>query len=810
MLLSITWLKDYLGKTDIKINPKDLAKKLTMRGLAVDAVRGASVTLESVVVGRIDVIEPHPNADKLQVTQVVISDEPDAEKHQIVCGAKNIEVGDYVPVALPGTLLPGNFKIKPAKLRGVESFGMLCSGTELEISEDGEGILQLPKHAKLGDPISSLLGSGDTILELDLTPNRGDCLSVIGLAREAAPLLKTKLRDPRPPRFKSSPHRTSSIVDVAVLDESACPRYVARVLDQLKVLPSPDWIKQRLSSIGIRPINNIVDVTNFVLYEYGQPLHAFDLRKIESGSIRVDRCKMNGQTIELLNGETVELQEGDILILDGEKPIALAGIMGGASTQVTDDTTSIILESATFEAAQIRKTAKRLGLQSDSSKRFEKGVDINNVLVASDRASGLLRDGFEANVYHPPIDTSPEPPKDEKIAVDLRDVRSAVGIPDLNADSAVSMLETIEIHGVKRSQNILTITLPTFRLDLRHSEDIVEEIARLIGYDQIEAKLPQSKTAYANIDNAEFLFEMRAKNILSGMGLNETIHFSFISRKVLEKYGAPVEHALDLKNPLSEELGTMRTSLLPSLLETYHYNKNRKQDRQHIFEVARVYFKDSESETGAIEDSMVAGLLSGAPTPDTWNQKPVPVDFFLAKGLVNQFLSQLIADPVTYEPLSDSPLFHPARSARLRVGEYSIGCVGEVHPFIRDQVLETKEPLVIFELNLSELLEHEKHDVQLQTPSKFPPVEFDLALIADKSVSSDQLMQTMKTAGSELLSSIDVFDVYEGENIPMGKRSLAFRLTLSARDRTLEESDIKKVREEVLAELETRHSARLR
>ncbi len=352
MLLSVNWLKDHLAKADLRFDPYELADQLTMRGLSVSSVKTVSGGLSNVVVGRIEKVEKHPNADRLQVTKVVISDAPDAERHQIVCGAKNIAEGDVVPVARPGAMLPGDLTIKVSAIRGVESCGMISSAKELGVMNEPEsdGILQLPKNSPLGQPVSRLLGSQqeDTLLEFELTPNRSDCLSVIGLAREIAPLLRTKLREPKPAKFRITTHRTSSIIKVEVDDANLCPRYVARVIDGVKVMESPDWIKARLQAVGIRPINNIVDITNLVMIEYGQPLHAFDLRRIESGTLRIGACKAE-MDFTLLTGDVAQLAPGDILILDGERPVALAGIMGGANSQIEADTTSIVLESAAFD-----------------------------------------------------------------------------------------------------------------------------------------------------------------------------------------------------------------------------------------------------------------------------------------------------------------------------------------------------------------------------------------------------------------------------------------------------------------------------
>ncbi len=814
MLLSLNWLKDYLAKTDLKIDPKELADDLTMRGLAVAAIKKPPSTLDNVLVGRIEKIEKHPNADRLQVTKVVVSDEPNAERLQIVCGAKNIGEGDIVPVALPGALLPGDFAIKVSQIRGVESKGMICSGKELGVADDSDGILQLPKHTPLGQPVARLLGgqsnqSDDTILEFELTPNRGDCLSVMGLAREIAPILKTKLRDPKPARFRNSSHRTSSIIKIEVDDPALCPRYVARVIDSLKVTDSPEWIKQRLLSVGMRPINNVVDVTNFVMMEYGQPLHAFDLRKIESGSLRVGACKAQ-MDFTLLNGDRVELEPGDILILDGERPVALAGIMGGADTQVEADTTSIVLESATFDPKQIRKTAKRLGIHSDSSKRFEKGCDIQAAALASERAAALLRDSFNANVYHPPIDTNEFGAKENLCALDMRDVRRVTGLRQISAETVSDLLDSIGVPSHKKSVNVLSVRLPTFRPDLREPIDLIEEVARLVGYDTVPQNSPLSSATYDRTEEGPYEFEMRARNLLAAFGLRETIHYSFNSEENFSKYGLLQENMVSLQNPISEEMKVLRTSLLPSLLESYLYNRNRGQVDQRLFEIGRTYVSDNEEETKVREQLCVSGLLSGHASPRSWFGKSEPVTFYHGKGIVESLVKQLATIRVAYEQPRHSRLFHPNRSATIKLGLREVGLVGEVHPFIRGQVLQTEEPVILFEMSLDALRKYERSAMKFKPPSKFPAVELDIAVLVDKPHPSFSLSEAIRHAGGSLLSDVSIFDVYEGEHIPSDKKSIGFRLTFSSPDRTLQDSEVLPLKENILKNLTERYGAQLR
>lgn len=809
MLLPVSWLKEHLAKSDVKIQPKELAEKLTLRGIAVASVRDGGSPLKQVVVGRIEAIEKHPNADRLQVTQITTGDGPN---RQIVCGAKNIAVGDYVPVALPGAVLPGNFAIKESQIRGVDSFGMLCSAKELGVADDAEGILQLPKNAPLGQPVASLIGSSaeeDPILEFELTPNRGDCLSVVGLAREIAPLLKTRLREPKPTKFRVSAHRTSAIVKVEVDDPKICPRYVARAMDGLKVGPSPDWIQKRLEAVGLRPVNNIVDVTNYVMMEYGQPLHAFDLRKIESGTIRVGECKQPAP-FTLLNGETVMLEVGDILIFDGDRPIALAGVMGGQNSQIEEDTTSIVLESAVFPASQVRRTAKRLGIVSDAAKRFEKGSDLETVLVASDRAATLLRDSFNANVYHPPIDTNETPVLERSMAVDLRDVRRLTGLHDLSAEHVVQMLEAIGVGSTRKSQNVLTVKVPPFRRDLHEPIDVVEEVARLYGFDEIPATEPLSGAVYQQTDESAYELERDAKTCLYEQGLRETVHYSFVGEDVLRRYGFYDERAMTLQNPLSDEMKVMRTSLVPSLLETYKYNRNRKVDDQRLFEVSRVYHAEEREETGCRETLTASGLIAGNLLADGWNATRIAANFYHGKGIVERLAQALSGARLVYERPEESRLLHPARSARLRLGQREIGFVGELHPFVAKKLLDTTEPVVVFEIALDALRRSGRGARKFRAPSKFPAIDVDLAILVDRDAPFATLRDTVRTAGGPLLRKTDVFDVYEGDRIPADKKSLGLRLRFQTNERTLQDAEVATLKDGVVAALKEKHGAELR
>lgn len=812
MLVSFNWLKEHLNKTDSKIDAKDLANKLTMRGIHVAGIKDSSDSLSQVKVGKITSIQPHPNADKVRVTEVIFSEEEGAEKHQIVCGAWNIAEGDIVPVALPGCVLPGDFEIKISKIRGVESRGMICSGKELGLSDDAEGILQLPKTAPLGGPVSELLGKGqseaDTVFEFELTPNRPDCMSVIGIAREAAPLLKTTLKEAKPAKFKAGAHRTSSIIKVDVDDAQSCPRYVARVLDGLKVEESPDWMKARLEAVGIKPINNIVDVTNYVMIEHGQPLHAFDLRRIESGSIRVGPVKEPAM-MTLLSGESVPLHPGDIVIWDGDRPIALAGIMGGLNSQIEADTTSIVLESAAFDPIQIRKTAKRLGLITESSKRFEKASDLAAVAAASEKAAMLLRDSMGANVYHPPIDTNEYGVKEHILAVDMREVRKITGLPQLSAEHAADLLDSIGISSHKKSPNVLSVRLPSFRQDLKTTIDLVEEVARLNGYEHIPQNLPLSVASYHRLNEGSFEFEQKARHTLFHAGLREVINYSFISEQLCEQTGFLNPDLVKLKNPISEEMKVLRPSLLPGLIHNLSYNLNRGASSLKLFEVGKTFVSDEAEEMKVREYPCVAALLSGRKSQSLWQGESDFVDFYYAKGLVEILVRQLTTVYLSFEAL-DHPLFHPKRSAKIKLGLKDVGYLGEIHPHVQDSFLETQEPVVFFELNLEVLRKYERSSLRYKVPSRFPGVEIDLAFLVEKTTTAQALTETLKHASGPLLSDLSLFDVYEGDKIPESKKSLAFRFHFLSHERTLQDAEVNAAKENIIKAASEKFQAQIR
>ena len=810
MLLPLSWLQDYFPKLEHPIDAYALAELLTKRGISVPHVR-QHAPFSGVVVGRIEKVEKHPQADRLSLVQVCIDKREAAPLLSIVCGAKNLHEGDMVPVALVGAVLPGNKTITQSTIRGVASDGMLCSGRELQIGDDHEGILQLPKTHPLGESLSRLLGHDSKVLDIELTTNRGDCLSVLGCAREVAPLLHTKVREPKKEAVSESTHKTSSVIRLDVTDPAACIRYAAMVMDSVKIAESPDWIQQRLLAAGLSPINNVVDVTNFVMWEYGQPLHAFDLRKVESGSIAV-RAVAEPFSFALLNGATVQLEPGDICIYDGDRPIALAGIMGGAGSQITPDTTSLLLESAAFPSGQITKTARRLGLLTEAARRYMHGIDYDNVVVALERACGLLRDTACANVYFPALDHYPGKGEPLSLALDMREARQLTGLTHLSTEQAQEALESIGMHPQRKSANVLTVPVPSFRNDIRASVDLVEEVARIVGFDSLPETLPVSSAAFHRLNESGVEFDHKLKRLFVGLGFREIMSYSFLSQNWLRECGFASQRVVTLKRPLSEEMKVLRPSLLPSLLATYGYNRNRQAKQQRLFECATTFeWKNEAQNSEVLETQRVAGLLSGDTLPHSWSKRNVgEVDYYLAKGIVERILRQLTT-VFAQVRLTKHSFFHPRRATSVHLGLREVGVVGMVHPRLLQEWENQAEPVAVFELNLDILKKYMRTLVRYQTPSKYPTTGIDLAFWVSESHEVQPILESIQVAGQPYLKYAELFDIFfskgaAGEDL----KSIAVHLVFGASDRTLLDADVATAQQAIVEVLTQKYAATLR
>lgn len=806
MLVSYQWLKDYV---DIEMDPEELAHRLTMAGLEVSSIKKLGGNVEGVVVGYVEKVEPHPNAEKLSLCRVDIGN----EQLNIICGAPNVTAGQKVPVALVGTCLPTGQEIKRAVIRQVESQGMICSGNELGLDtslmpkEEQEGIMVLPEDSVLGAGLNETLNLNDTVFEIDLTPNRADCMSIINIAREAAAAAGLSLK-PFGIQFEESKEiRVKDMISVEILDEDLCGRYVAKAVEGVKIGPSPIWLQNRLKAVGVRPINNIVDITNFVMMETGQPLHAFDYRYLEDKTIVVRRAK-NGEIIVTLDGQERPLDEDTLVIADGRRPVAIAGVMGGENSEIMDDTSTVLIESANFNMVNIRRTSKRLSLRSESSLRFEKGVNIEGALEAANRAAQLMAELGGGRVVSGVVDNYPRKWEPVQIKLSIAKVNQLLSL-ELNEEEITRLLEPIELICESQGEGILLVTVPAFRLDIEREIDLVEEVARLYGYEKIPLSIPEGDVGQQKL-TLEQVLEKQCKDILIGCGLTEVVSFSFMNPKSFDKLalpaGDPLRKTVVIANPLSEENSVMRTSLVPNLLEIAQRNVSRKVLNLSIFEFGRV-FLPAEGGGKPLERPVLAGLAIGG-TAKGWKWAREEFDFFFLKGVLEELLTRLNIEGIMWIPCIKSGL-HPGRSARIVSGSREIGTLGEIHPDALDN-FELTSRACVFELDFKVLAEMASEEKKYRPLQRFPSAERDLAVIVSEEVTAAELKEAIMKTGEHILADCRLFDIYRGKQIPDDKKSMAYALVYQADDRTLTDEAINSKHEEIKQTLVERFGAELR
>lgn len=802
MRVSLNWLREYV---DFDLSPEELADKLAMTGTAVESIEHLGYAFEKVVVGRIKSIRPHPNADNLVLCRL----DAGGRELQIVCGAKNMKRWDKVPVALVGAVLPGGFEIKKTTIRGEVSEGMVCSEVELGIGEDASGLLILDKDSGIGEDVGKVLGLEDTVLELEITPNRPDCLGMIGIAREVAAITGGKLRMPRV-RFKEESEPASSLAKVEIADPDLCPRYAARMITDVSVGPSPPWMQRGLIAAGMRPINNIVDATNYVMLETGQPLHAFDYEKLSEGKIIVRRAR-RGETLLTLDNVLRQLDESMLVIADAGEPIALAGVMGGADSEVSSGTRTVLLESANFNPVSVMRTSRKLGLLSEASSRFEKGVDPNGVIYAADRATQFVAKIAGGKVLGGVIDVYPRPVSPKAMGLRPRLVNHVLGT-DLSPKRIAQILGSLELKVSKpvARDSKLEVTIPTFRPDLEREIDLVEEVARIYGFDRIESTLPESGEKRGGLSPDQRI-RQRIKDLLVGIGLREVITYSFIDARHFEKLALPEESPLRrvvrLQNPISEEQSIMRTTLIPGLLQVLQHNTNRGQRNLHMFEVGRV-FHPVPNRPLPDEPTMIAGALTGAWYDDQWYGKARSVDFFDVKGIIVALLRDLgIKDWFSTRALH--PIFHPGRCAEVFVNGEVAGIFGEIHPDVQ-AAYGLPERVAIFELEEAKLVSHADLSRHFGEIPKYPAIILDIALVVDEKIPNEVLEKAIRTWGGKLLKEVRLFDLYRGKQIPEGKRGLAYSLVYRAEDRTLTDEEVKKIHDRIITKLKQRLGVEIR
>lgn len=792
MLISLEWLKEYV---EINEDVKELENALTMIGQEVEAIEEQGQHLDNVVVGHVVEYGQHPDADKLSLLKVNVGEETPL---QIICGAPNHKLGDKVIVAKIGAVLPGNFKIKKAKVRGVESCGMLCSEAELGMGTDGDGIVILSENAPIGEDIRTHLGLDDIIFELEITPNRPDCLSHIGIAREVAAYYERKVKYPvSDTRTLNGP---SGIV-VDINDDKRCTRYSTRILKNVKVEESPEWLKRRLKSIGLRPINNIVDITNYIMFEYNQPMHAFDNSKLEGSKITI-REAGKGEKIITLDGEERELNNSELVIADEEKAVAIAGIMGGKNTEVDENTTEILLEVAYFTPENIRKTSKILGLSSDSSYRFERGIDRDNTLVVLERASSLIQSITDCEVIGEYVDIYIDPYTSREVSLDINRLNKFVG-KEIELDTVGKILNSLNMQIKNRGENKISVTPPSYRNDITRSADLYEEIIRMYGFENIEDKMP-IENIKAGVVDEEFQNTDTSKKHLRDMGLQEVINYSFIPRGILEKLKIEAE-TIDIKNPINEDMVTLRPTLMYGLLTNIRDNFNRNINDLKIFEVSRTFTK---AETLADEVVKVGIALSGREERNLWDAKPEAYDFYDLKGYVEAYLKDM---GMTRYQLrrTENKSYHPGRAVDILVGRDYIGTFGEIHPDVAEAMSISRERVYLAELELAKVVKYGKTKIKYGKIVKYPAVNRDLAILMDRDKLVGDMLGDIKKS-SNIIESVNLFDIYQGEKVESDKKSVAINIVLRKTTGTLEENEVTGAIDKILGLIKKKYQGEIR
>ncbi len=804
MIVSYKWLKELV---DFDFTPEELAHKLTMVGLEVESCELIGGGLDTVVVARLESVEKHPDADKLTVCQV----NNGTETVQVVCGATNHTTGDLVALAQPGTVLPGDFKIKKSKIRGQVSFGMLCSESELALSEESAGILILPADLALGTPVFEAMGLTDARMEIGLTPNRPDCLSQLGVAREIAALAGTSIHLPEV-QVEEAGTPAADETSVDIQDSDLCPRYTARLIRGVKIGPSPSWMVRRLEAVGQRSVNNVVDVTNYVLMELGHPLHAFDYNLLRGRRIVVKRAG-EGEAFTTLDDQVRSMTANDLMICDGEGSVALAGIMGGQNSEVGEETVDILLESAWFNPIAIRRTSKRLGMHTEASHRFERGADIDMAPVALDRAAQLIAELAGGQVAPGVIDAYPAPLQPQMIELHPEKAVDLLGV-QISAGEMKSLLEGIELKvdmQEEGSEAVLNVAVPSFRPDLEREVDLIEEVARLYGYDRIPTTMPQGPILPQQATRRQKKVR-KARDLMVAAGFDEAVNYSFISPtawdRLLLAEDDPRRTNVKVLNPLTEEQSVMRTSLVPSLLETASRNLAYRTLDLRLFEMRPVFRVAPENDL-PVETLRLAGVMTGRRYSDGWAQSDDTVDFYDLKGAVENLLASFLVERLQWDTDHGEPYLHPGKSARILSGKKVLGILGEVHPKVQ-QAFELDRPAYLFDLDMDVLFDVCRDFGGFQPLSRFPGVHRDSALLVDEAVTAQELLQTLKGIKVRDMEGISLFDVYTGKGIPEGKKSLAIRVSYRSAEKTLTDDDVRAAHDKIVRVLCEKMGAEIR
>ncbi|MDO5708084.1 MAG: phenylalanine--tRNA ligase subunit beta [Andreesenia angusta] len=799
MFVPVKWLKDYIDIEDYDI--RKLADKLNETGSHVESIESVDKGVEKVVVGRIEEIEKHPDADKLIITKIDIGEE---ELLQIVTGANNVKEGDLVPVALVGAKLPGGIKIKKGKLRGVESFGMLCSAAELGYSDSvipklyRDGIHILQENYEIGKDIREVFGLNEEIIEFEITPNRPDCLSILGMARELGATIEQKIKYPDMEVKEEEDDIKDYFNELIVEDKDLCNAYYARVIKDVKVEESPLWLQTRLMEAGMRPLNNIVDITNYVMLELGQPLHAFDLDKLEDKKIIVKRAE-NGDVFKTLDDVERKLDDSMLMINDGKNQIAIAGVMGGLDSEVTEDTKTILLESASFNPKSVRLTSKKLGLRTEASTRFEKGLDPNLAKIAGDRVCELIEEINAGKVVKGNFFEYGQLPEPKEIRVKLEKIDDLIG-QKIDRDRILNMLNYLEIESKIEGEEVIS-NIPTFRTDISIPVDIIEEIARIYGFDNIETK-PLSGVITRGRKSCIRNKQDWAKDLLTSMGLNEIMTYSFVSPSQFDKLNisenSVMRKYVKIRNPLGEDYSVMRTTLLGNMMDVLVRNSRYGIPSIGVYEIGNIFIPNEIPVKTIPKEKRVLsiGMYGDG-------------DFFTMKGIIDELLEKMGIEGYEYVREENNPTFHPGRAASIVCENYYLGEFGEVHPDVQENY-GLKNRVYMAELDFNRLF-FLKGGVHKYKPlAKYPSISRDIALLVDKEIMVKEIEKIIRENGGELVKRVELFDVYEGDQIDNDKKSVAYSIEYNSEEKTLTDEELTPIHQKVLDALEKELDAHLR
>lgn len=796
MLLPVKWLRDYIETKD---EARILADGLTDSGSHVESIIGLNKGIENIIVGHILNIEKHPDADKLVICKIDVG----TEVLQIVTGASNVKEGDYIPVAIIGSKLPGDITIEKTNFRGVDSYGMLCSLQELGYSESviskemKDGIFILEKEYPLGTSLVDIMGLDDSVIELEITPNRPDCLSIIGMARETAATFNKELKEPKI-SIANEVDKIEDYIDSIEVESDNCNRYYARVIKDVKIGRSPMWIQTRLMEAGIRPINNIVDITNFVMIEYGQPLHAFDLEKLKNKKIIVRQAK-DGENILTLDETERKLDSSNLVIADGENPIAIAGVMGGFDTEVTKNTKNVLIEGANFNSKSVRLTSKKLNLRSEASTRFEKGIDINLSQVAADRVCQLIEETGSGTIVKGNIDIHEETKEEKTINVRPARVNKILGT-EISTEDMILYLNGLGLTS-KLVEDLIQVKIPSFRLDIELEIDLIEEIGRLYGFHNIESK-PLVGVLTRGEKPLGKRIEDRTKAILQGLGLNEVMSYSFISPKAYDKINLPEDSPLrkyiKLINPLGEDYSVMRTTLIPNMLELLSRNSNRGVGASYLYEIGNIFIAN---ELPVVELPEEKKILSFG----IYGKK----DFYYLKEVVDKTLNRLGIKDLEYIREENNPMFHPGRTAKVLCNGKELGIIGEIHMDIAENY-NIKDRVYIGQLDFDKIIELTNLEIKYKALPKYPSMARDLAIVVSENVLVGDIQKVIAKHGEGLIEKIELFDIYTGSQIEENMKSIAFSIIYRSHDRTLRDDEINNIQSSIIKDLECEFKAKLR